>query len=512
MSEAALAISEVFGRVDIWLIIIASACYGILVGAIPGLTATMAVALFVPLAYWLDPVAAIAAIVTMVASAIFAGDIPTVFLRIPGTPASAAYADDAAKLVQQGLAERVLCLALVCSATGGVIGSLILMFSGGQLSKVAGQFSVSEYFWLYLMGLSCAVLVSSGAKIKAVQCLLIGLLLSTIGLSASHVEPRFTFGFAPLYNGISFIPAMIGLFGLSEVFRNLSGSGEPKAVQSSVPRDSIRSMMQQAWGDTAERVKRHKLDTVRSSIIGVVIGMLPGTGSDIASWVSLAVSKRKQKSQCDEGSKSLHCIADATTSNNAALAGSWVPALVFGIPGDSVTAIVIGVLMMKNVTPGPTIFETQYPLVLSIYLIFLVANLIILPIGFLAIKLSGWLMLLPQKMLMPTIALFCVTGAYACNGGLVDVAIVIAMGLLGFVLDRYRYPLGPVVLGLILGGPLEERLVQSLTAANGSLYGMVDRPLSLTLALVTCGLGIGIMVSILRGTIASSQHNQSKDI
>jgi TctA family transporter len=491
MSDAFVeACFQVFGSADVWLIVIGAAVYGVFVGAIPGLTATMAVALFVPMTYWLDPVPALAAIVTMVACAIFAGDIPTVLLRIPGTPASAAYADEAYAFTRRGQSDRPLSAALMCSVVGGIFGSLVLMLLGAQLAKVATLFSVAEYFWLYLLGLTCAVLVSRGSAAKAVLSLMIGLLLSTVGLSAVHVEPRFTFGRPELFQGISFIPAMIGLFGFSEVLRNLAtGPADAVAVQNATPTAS-GGYLTSIWRMFVAGVRLvvlRKTQVARSSTIGVLVGMLPGAGADIAAWISLAASKRLRRTTTEDTASeepSLSGIADATAANNAALAGSWIPALVFGIPGDSVTAIVIGVLLMKNVTPGPKVFAEQASLVYSIYLLFLLANLVLLPVGLAAIKLGGIIVRVPRRLLLPVIVLFCVTGAYALNGSMFDVGVMLAMGVLGFVLERRGLPLGPVVLGILLGGPLEERFIQALTGAGGSVTGLVNRPVAALFACV----------------------------
>lgn len=497
MNEALFqALAEVFGRWDVWLIVLASAVYGIFVGAIPGLTATMAVALFVPMAYWLDPVPAMAAIVTMVACAIFSGDLPTVLLRIPGTPASAAYVDDAHAFTRRGEGERVLGLALLCSAAGGVVGTIVLMALGGQLARVAAWFSVTEYFWLYLIGLTCAVMVASGPKSRAVLSLMIGLFFSTVGLSAVHQEPRFTFGMPTLFQGVSFIPAMIGLFGLSEVLGNLARPPVAGAEKPAPSRLGFSAAIRQMLADMGRRLRRRKKESLRSSGIGVLVGMLPGAGADIAAWVSYAASKRSRReaaesspaTQDEENQESLDEIGDATTANNAALAGSWIPALVFGIPGDSITAIVIGVLMMKNVTPGPKIFVEQTSLVYSIYLLFLLANFVLVPVGFLAIRLGGRIVRIPKPVLFPLIVVFCLTGSYALNGSLFDVLTMLGMGVLGFFLTRHGLPLGPVVLGIILGGPLEERFIQALNGSAGNPLGLVARPLSLGLALVFVGL------------------------
>ncbi|MGE3803611.1 MAG: tripartite tricarboxylate transporter permease [Gemmataceae bacterium] len=473
------AAQEVFLRPDVWGVMLAAAFFGVLMGATPGLTATMAMALLVPVTYWLPTIPALAAIVTMVACAIFAGDIPTTLLRIPGTPASAAYADDAYAFTQRGRGHQALGVCLLFSIVGGLFGSLILMVAGQYLAAIATWFTVAEEFWLYMLGLTCAVLVTRGARLPALVGLLLGLMLSTIGLSAVHAEPRFTLGQADLLGGINFIPAMIGLFGVSEVLKNLlvldpglQSAARDEAADSAGGQPEAGSTL----GVATQLLGRRKKSAARSGFIGAVIGMLPGAGADIASFVSLAVSRRAGNQGQDADTAALGNIADATTANSASLAGAWIPALVFGIPGDSVTAIVLGVLQMKNVKPGPEIFEKQGSLVAAIYLIFFVANLVLLPVGLLAIRAGGLVVRIPRRVLLPAILFFCTVGAFAINGSPFDVGVMLVMGLLGFGLERAGVPLAPVVLGIILGGPLEERFIQTVTSANGDLIGFVSRP------------------------------------
>lgn len=477
-------------------IIVIAAAYGVFMGAVPGLTATMAVALAVPVTFFMDPIPALAAVVTLEACAIFAGDIPNTLLRIPGTPSSAAYADDAYAFTRAGQSERALGVCLTFSVVGGLFGTAILVLFAPQLAKIATLFQVAEYFWLYLLGLSCAVVVSRGSMLQATLALIIGLLLSTVGLSAVHTEARFTFGRAELFQGINFIPAMIGLFGVSEILRNVLRIDARVEDGSSIARVAARPthgrLMQLAIQplrsvfDTALILLiRRKWHVLRSGMIGSLVGMLPGAGADIGAWVSLAVSKRTSKKPDEYGSGSLEGIGDATAANSSALAGAWVPALVFGIPGDSVTAIVIGVLLMKNVKPGPDIFETQGLLVHSICVIFLLANLVLIPIGLLAIKAGAYVVRVPRRVLLPTILLFCVIGAFAINGSYFDIGVMLATGVLGFVLERHGVPLGPVVLGIVLGGPLEERFIQTLTSSGGTMTAFFDRPLAGALGL-TC--------------------------
>jgi len=519
MSPILTALQNVFGDPQVVVIVFLSAFFGVFVGSIPGLTATMAVALLIPITYWLDPISALAAVVSMVACAIFAGDIPTTLLRIPGTPASAAYANDAHNLTRQGKSDLVLSTALVCSVVGGILGAIVLMLLGHQLAKVATAFSAVEYFWLYLLGLSCAVVVSSGPKLNGLLALTIGLLISTVGLSAVHSKARFTFGVAELYGGINFIPAMIGLFGISEVLNSMldrkretrDEGRETKQSASHVHRPSSVARPS-LLGLGTSMLLRRKGHVLRSASIGSLIGMLPGAGADIAAWVSFAVSKRFSKKPQLYGTESIEGIADATTANNAALAGAWIPALILGIPGDSVTAIVIGVLLMKNITPGPDIFTKQADLVYSIYMIFILANIILIPVGFVAIKAASRLVRMPKAILLPAILLFCIVGSYSLNASYIDVTVMLTMGVLGFVLERRKVPLAPIVLALILGPMVEERFIQIITGSDGSFSGFVNpgRPLALALATVFALVWVSAIIIGIRGK--SSSHKATKTL
>jgi putative tricarboxylic transport membrane protein len=501
---------EALGRVldpGVLLVVVLSALYGVLVGAIPGLTATMAVALIVPLTFHLDPVHAIAAVVTLVACAIFAGDIPAALVRMPGTPASAAYTDDLHALAKRGQQDRVLGLCLVSSVVGGLLGSILLMLLAQSLARVTALFGTVEYFWLYLLGLGCGVVATRGSPLRGALGLVVGLGLSTVGLSTAHGTERLTFGLEELYRGVSFIPAMIGLFGLSEVLRNLlapRGTGEAGSPAGQGEEPGVRGALRSVFGLAIPTLRRRRAATVRSAGIGALVGMLPGAGADIAAWVSLGVSRRLQGKRSRAGAETaggrdadLEGVADATAANNAALAGAWVPTLVLGIPGDSVTAVVIGILMMKDVTPGPALFA-EGGLAHEIYLLFLLANLVLLPVGFLAIRAGRAIVRVPHRVLLPVIVLFCVVGAYSVDGSLFDVGVMLVLGLLGLALERRQVPLGPVVLGIVLGGPLEERLIGTLATSGGSLLAFIARPQSLVLAVFCAALWLSPLVAARR--------------
>lgn len=492
-------IRSAFGNVFEWhclLVIVLSAAYGLFVGAIPGLTATMAVALMVPMTFFLSDVEALAAIVTTVTCSIFAGDIPAALVRIPGTPASAAYASDAYSLTGKGLHERALGISLVFSILGGLFGTLVLAVAAPQLARLATEFTSFEYFWLYLLGLTCAAIVSDDSRLKGFLALLLGMFLSTVGLGTDYSVPRLTIGFDQLVTGINFIPAMIGLFGISEVLRNAPlvhtdrgstcDSADGKQSESAPLLSIVTGIFPLAW--------QRKLALMRSSVIGSIVGMLPGAGADMAAWIAYAVSKRFSRSPEEYGQGSEEGLADATGANNAALGSAWIPALVFGIPGDSVTAIAIGVLLMKNITPGPNIFNVeentdQATLVYCIYLTFIIANIILIGLGTLAIRTGSMLIRIPRRVLLPAVTLFCVIGSFALNGSYFDVVVMLAMGLLGFGLERFKVPLGPVVLGLLLGSQLEHRFIQCWSKTP-SIPAFFASPISLILAVVTLLLWI----------------------
>jgi TctA family transporter len=408
---------------------------------------------------------------------IFAGDIPGALLRMPGTPASAAYCDEAYAMTRQGHAEAALGAGLIFSALGGLFGTLVLMTAAPALAEVALAFGSFEYFWLVVLGLSCAVFVSSGRPVKGLISLLIGLLVATVGFENPAAYPRFTFGSAALMSGFQLIPVMIGMFAVSEVLRY--AASPPTAVQHA-PQHMGRIFRGQ-WGV----LRAYPLAAVRGSALGTVVGALPGAGADIAAWMAYGISKRFSRTPEKFGTGHVEGVAEAGAANNAALSGAWIPALVFGIPGDSITAIVIGVLYLKGMNPGPTIFIENPQNIYAVFLIFLAANVIMLPLGWLLIKLAGNVLHVPRNVLMPVILLFSVVGAFAINNSVFDVGVMLAFGVLAYFMEANGFPIAPTILGVVLGSMLEQNLVTSMIKAEGSVLAFFDRPISGTLGAAT---------------------------
>ena len=459
------------------LVMVLASFYGLFVGAVPGLTATMATALLVPVTFFMAPIPAIAAIVTATAMAIFSGDIPGCLLRIPGTPASAAYTDEAFAMTKKGQAEMALGAGLVFSAVGGLFGTAVLIVAAPALAEFATQFSSFEYFWLVLLGLTCAVFITSDRPLKGLITLFLGLLVACVGLGNPAGFPRFTFGNTEMMGGIGMISMMIGMFAISEIIRFVVDTSPPAEMVV----EQVGNVLKGQW----LLAKKYPVQILRGSVLGTAVGALPGAGADIAAWMSYAVSKKFSKEPEKFGTGHVEGIVESGSANNSALAGAWIPALVFGIPGDSITAIVIGVLYMKNMNPGPSLFTTNPQNIYAVFLIFILANIIMIPLGILCIKAARRILKVPRNILMPVILVFCVVGTFAINNTLFDVGVMLVAGLVAYLLEENGFPISPAILGVVLGGMLEENFITSMIKSDGNLMAFFARPIAASLAVVT---------------------------
>ena len=471
---------QAFGMVFepyVLLVIFCSALFGLFVGCIPGLTATMATALLVPMTFFMPPVPAVAAIVTATAMAIFSGDIPGALLRIPGTPASAAYADETYQLTLKGQAEIALGAGLVFSAIGGLFGTMVLIFFSPSLAEFALKFSSFEYFWLMILGLSGAIFIGNSSLLKASISLLLGLLVSCVGLENPAAYPRFTMGIPELMSGIELIPMMVGMFAMSELLRYVTDM-EPPAV---VLTEKIGNIFSGMWG----LLVKYPWQLIRGSALGTIIGIQPGAGADMAAWMSYATSKKFSKEPEKFGTGHVEGVVESGAANNSALAGAWIPAIVFGIPGDSITAIAIGVLYQKNMNPGPTIFINNPENIYAIFIVFLLANIVMLPLGWLTVRLATTVLKVPRNILMPVILLFCIVGAFAVMNSAMGVVLILVFGVIAFLMEENGFPVAPAILGVVLGKMLEENLVTSMIKSDGDPWVFFTRPIAMWLAFAT---------------------------
>ncbi len=496
--------------------------YGAIFGSIPGLTATLAVALFIPIAFFLDPVLALPAIIAISSVAIYAGDVGSVVARIPGTPASAAYVEELSTVARRKGPIYALGISAMGSAVGGVIGTIILIFSATGLAAVAKNFSSFEYFWIAVLGLTAGVFASGGSPLKGLVSLLIGLFFSTIGIDPTLGYPRFSFGNSNLLGGLNYIVAMIGLFGFSEVLEHLYGSSTKRYVAAP---GSRAETLAKFYLRPLRLIARNFWLVLRSALLGTFVGFLPGAGADIGAWVASSLQKMlgmrrrtmmaargavgDRADELDEGlvdeglvyegsERELDQVVLAGTSSNNAVASAWIPALSLGLPGDTVTAIVLGVFLMKGITPGPLLFQNDPGLVWALYSTFLISSVVLLPVfGYLTARLAALVVRIPLNLLLSLITALCVVGAFAINNNPFDVWVMVAMGIFAFILKRGGFPLAQVVLGMVLGPILEQNFVVSAIKARWNFTAFFDRPVAIALMLATIVLIIvGLRIRI----------------
>lgn len=453
------------------------AVYGAFFGSIPGLTATLAVALFVPVAFFLDPAVALPAMIAIAAVAIFAGDVASVVARMPGTPASAAYVDEIVELAQKKGPAYALGISAWSSAFGGAVGTAVLVVGASGLAALATRFSSFEFFWIAVLGLTAGVLASGAPPLKSLLSLLFGVLLATVGIDPTLGFPRFYFGNPNLLGGVNYIVAMIGLFGFAEVLDFIHRGSNLKAK----PVVQKQTLRRQYFNAPLRFIWKERWQVLRSALLGTFIGFLPGAGADIAAWVSSSLEKLRSRNTNPD-----RVVLTGSASNNSGIAGAWIPALSLGIPGDTITAIVLGIFLIKGITPGPLLFQQQIQLVWQIYLAFAVASVILLPlVGFFMAGLATVVSRIPSRLLMGPIAALSVVGAYAINNNLFDVWVMVAMGFLGFFLKKNGFPLAQLVLGLVLGPIIEQNFMVSAIKSRWDLMAFFDRPLALFLMILT---------------------------
>ena len=484
--------------------------YGSLFGAIPGLTATLAVALFIPIAFFLDPIIALPAIIAISSVAIFAGDVGSSVAKIPGTPASAAYLEELYSLSRKKSPLYSLGISAMGSSIGGIIGTVLLIFSAMGIASIARQFSSFEYFWVAVLGLTAGVFASGGSPVKALISLLLGLLMSTVGVDPTLGFSRFNFGNANLMGGLNYIVAMIGLFGFSEVLENLYKASKP-VEEKPLEQEASTNLF---YIQPLLLIYKKKWLVIRSAFLGVLVGFLPGAGADIGAWVATSFQKIRQSGKkqdnVDTSQAKDEVVLAGTSSNNAAVASAWIPALALGLPGDTITAIVLGVFLMKGITPGPLLFEQQPELVWSLYATFIISNIILLPLyGFITARLAAKLIKIKLPILLTVITGLCIVGAYAINNNLFDVWIMIGMGILAFLLRRGGFPLPQIVLGMVLGPIMEQNFMVSTIKSKWDMMSFFDRPIAIILLIAA--LVILIAGIYFRGKYSGTLEGEKKN-
>jgi putative tricarboxylic transport membrane protein len=439
-------------------ILTAGVFLGLLSGATPGVSGLMAVVLLIPLTYGMEPDTAFLLLAAVYAASVFSGSISAILFRTPGAPEAVATTLDGYELTKQGRASEALGISVFSSATGGLVGTLILIFVAPQLAKFALKFGSAEYFALAMVGLSVITVLGANNLLKALLAGLFGLLLATVGIDAMAGVPRFTFGVGGLMSGIDFIPVLIGLFAISEVLRRFM---EDFTVKHQIGK--ITSTL-----PSLATIKKLGVTIGRSSLIGTVIGILPGIGATTASMVSYSEAVRWSKNKEKFGKGAEEGIAAPESANNAAANGAMVPLLALGIPGSATTAVLLGAFILHGIRPGPLLFTERPVLVMTLFIGLFISNFLILIMAKPFIRMFANIIRIPYSLLGTLILMLCIIGSYALRNNLLDVWLTLIFGLVGYVMEKYKYPLAPVILGLVLGSMAEQELRRALIISGGS--------------------------------------------
>lgn len=455
-------------------LILAGVLVGILVGALPGLSATMAVAVLLPFTFALEPVDGMMLLLGIYGGALYAGSIPAILIRAPGTPSAAATVLDGHPMSQRGRAGEALSISVVASAVGGMVGVVFLALFAPRVAEFALRFGPAEYFMLSIFALTIIASLSESAMVKGLISGTLGLLIAMIGLDPIQAFPRFAFGSVELSAGIQFIPILIGLFGVAEAlrqFERLRGGVEERPALGS-------------FRLGFDRLKRLAPTTAGSSVLGFLVGVLPGTGGDIGSFVAYNETKRFARGEKNFGRGDPRGVAAAESANNASTAGALTPTLTLGIPGDSVSAILIGAITVHGLRPGPQLFTGSPELVYGIFIGFFLVYTCLLVIGLLGIRLWVQLMRVPTRFLWPTVLVLSVVGSYALRSNPFDVLVMLLAAVLGYFMMKGGYPLAPLVIGVILGPIAESGFRRAMIISGGSFEWLLT-PIPLTLLILT---------------------------
>ncbi|WP_417553612.1 tripartite tricarboxylate transporter permease [Marinomonas fungiae] len=451
--------------------LLVGAFLGYLIGAIPGLGPTLGVSLLIPFTYSVDPLVAVVTLVSLYAAAEYGGAISAILINSPGTAAAVATSWDGYPLTQQGKAGLALNVSIISSGIGIFISTILLFFTAVPLSEFALNFGPEAYFSLAVMGLSLVSIFSTGSLIKGGIAMMVGLGLATIGLDAQSGVPRFAFD-PEFFEGLPLVPALLGLFALSEVLCMIEQSNTPQHES---------SKMSGIFVVPAKVYYNLKLTLLRSSLMGYVIGIIPGAGASIASFLSYGIAKRVSKTPEKFCHGSLEGISASESANNAAVSGALAPLLALGIPGSPTTAIIIGALMIHGIQPGPLLFTMNPEVPFTIFASLWISVPVMVLIGLLGAKYWAKVADVPRSILASIVACICLMGAYSSENSMFPVYITIAFGILGYVFRKADIPLAPIVLALVLGEMLETNFRRAVVISGGDYWVFFQKPLSLIL-------------------------------
>lgn len=454
---------------------------GTVIGSIPGLTATMAVAVLVPLTFTLEPSSALILMGAIYTGAIYGGAYSAILLNTPGTPSAIATTFDGFPMAKRGDGGLAVTLACIASVTGGLVGALFLLWLAPPLADIALAFGPTEYFWLAIFGLSLISALSEGMLVKGLMGACFGLWLSTIGIAEISADVRFTFDSQYLIGGIEAVSALIGLYCIPVLIDLVRTPSRHLELTTEASGFRLPEATKIAW--------REKFNLIRSSVIGTVVGILPGAGGSIAGLVSYSEARRASKNRENFGKGEPGGLMATESANNATVGGGFIPTLVLGIPGTPPDAVILGALLVQGVKTGPELFTGQGSIVFTFIFGLFIATILMLPVGLVIGRYAyKTIISVPKAMLVPTVAFMTVIGSFAIRNSVTDVVIMIVLGAIGWTIARFGFKASPIVLGLILGPIAEQGFVQAWTIgyATEDLFGtFFGRPISMAIIAAT---------------------------
>lgn len=485
-------------QVDSLLLILGGVVIGMLVGAMPGLTANMGVAVLLPLTFTMEPHQAIAAIAGIWLGSLYGGTIPAVLINMPGTPGDIMTSLDGYPLSQKGKGGLAIGVGVLSSFSGGMISVVALATAAPVIAGFARNFGSYEYFAVTFLGLTVIAYLAGSSLAKGLISAAIGLLAGTVGRDLLSGQPRFTFDAAPLLGGLDFIAVIVGIFGLAEVIEQ---------VYLRRYRDLPRAQVTGRIREALREIPALKGVIGRSSAIGVFIGAVPGAGATIASVISYGIQKRFSKKPEEMGEGSLEGLSASDTANNACTGGAMITMLSLGIPGDGITAMMLGALVVQGIRPGPRLFQGDVNLVSAIFISLVVANIGLLLIGLFGARHMAHILRVPPRWLLPLIAVLSVIGTYALSNQIFDVYVMLLFAAVGFVFSRTGIPKPPLVMALILGPILEENLRRGLQLQGGDAGLMLSTMFSRPVSAVLLGFGLlMLLMPLIQGLLGRSRR------
>ena len=471
--------ANVFSSLQVIGMTFLGALGGILLGAVPGMTATMGVALLIPFSFGMDLIPSIGLLLGIYCGGMYGGSISAILIHAPGTPSAAATLLDGYPMCQKGQAGKALSIAMFSSFCGGVLGALIMTFLSPMVAKMAMKFTSAEMLMLAFFGLSVIVSISGKSIAKGLIAAFFGLLLATVGQDPTYGAKRFIFGFRPLLSGFSFIPTLIGLFAIAEVIAGVERiiTGEEKQQKSE---EKITNVLPD-FGT----IKKIWPNIFSGGIIGTLIGAIPGAGGDIAVFVSYGFNKSVSKHPEQWGTGIPNGVAATESANNGCSGGAMIPLLSLGVPGDAVTAVLLGAFIMKGIQPGPMMYVNELPTVYRVFAALMLANLAMLVVGCAGVRFFAKIVSVEKKMLYPIILVVSLLGAFSINKSVFDVGVCVLFGVIGYLMNKFEFPLSPILLALILGPMCEQNFVRFVDVNNGNFWEILHRPIAMGFFIVS---------------------------